>query len=317
MTAVVLTPPADRTRTCSPCPSRLTGSSSFIIRSRIQAPVALNSRLLLPLRRASATIFSARGRRSASKFWKVSAELLPVLHQPAEPHRILQRERGALAGMRAGGVRGVADQQRALARPGRQGRDVERVGDHDVLGGVDDARDRIVPAGMEIAQMLLQRCLAHGAKRRRVDAMRGLRAPPHHAVVRIGAAKAVAEKAALPERRLDALADRRVRRARDRGTKPPKPIRPVSNGFGPSGITCVRTAECTPSAPIRKSPSARGAVGEMRDDRLVGAILDARPGASRNAARRSRTRPCRSASRSAWRGTCSPRAGRNAASCCG
>ncbi|MBR1200289.1 hypothetical protein JQ634_19665 [Bradyrhizobium sp. AUGA SZCCT0240] len=38
------------------------------MRSRIQAPVGLNSRLLLPLRRASATIFSARGRRSASKF---------------------------------------------------------------------------------------------------------------------------------------------------------------------------------------------------------------------------------------------------------
>jgi hypothetical protein len=42
----------------------------------------------------------------------------------------------------------------------------------------------------------------------------------------------------------------------DRGTKPPKPIKPVSNGMGPSGMTCVRTAECTPSAPIRKSPSA-------------------------------------------------------------
>jgi hypothetical protein len=39
--------------------------------------VALNSRLLLPLRRAIATIFSARGRRSASKAWKVAPSSWP------------------------------------------------------------------------------------------------------------------------------------------------------------------------------------------------------------------------------------------------
>ena len=41
-------------------PFAVTGSSNFSIRSRIQAPAALNSRLLLPLRRASATTRSVR-----------------------------------------------------------------------------------------------------------------------------------------------------------------------------------------------------------------------------------------------------------------
>src|ERR1700704_7093589 len=41
----------------------VTGISSFSRWSRIQAPAALNSRFWLPLRRASATMRSARGRR--------------------------------------------------------------------------------------------------------------------------------------------------------------------------------------------------------------------------------------------------------------
>ena len=60
---------------------------------------------------------TAFGLESLEGFARVPAS---VLHQPAEPHGVLQCQRGALAGMRAGGMRGVADQQRASARPGRQ-----------------------------------------------------------------------------------------------------------------------------------------------------------------------------------------------------
>ena len=69
---------------------------------------------------------------------------------------------------------------------------------------------------MKRQEMPLDLLLAHGAIGRRVDAVRGLRAPPHHAVVLVGTAKAVAEEAALPECRGDALADRRVRNHRPR-----------------------------------------------------------------------------------------------------
>jgi len=48
--------------------------------------------LLLPLRRASATIFSARGRRWASKVLERRAEFLIELHLPAEPQRVLQKQ---------------------------------------------------------------------------------------------------------------------------------------------------------------------------------------------------------------------------------
>ena len=68
------------------------GSISLSMRSRIQAPVGENSRLLLPLRRASATIFSARGRRWASKVLERRAEFLIELHLPAEPQRVLQKQ---------------------------------------------------------------------------------------------------------------------------------------------------------------------------------------------------------------------------------
>jgi hypothetical protein len=48
-------------------PRDATGISILNIRSRIQAPAALNSRLLLPSRRAIATMRSTRDRRSCSK----------------------------------------------------------------------------------------------------------------------------------------------------------------------------------------------------------------------------------------------------------
>ncbi len=80
---------------------------------------------------------------------------------------------------------------------------------YDVLGRVDDVGDRIVPAVMEAAQMLFQRRVVERAEHRRaVHDVRGLRAPPHHAIVRIRAAIAIAEEAALAERGLDVPADR-------------------------------------------------------------------------------------------------------------
>ena len=73
-----------------------------------------------------------------------------------------------------------------------------------------------MPAGVEVAQMPLHRILTHGAERRGDDAVRGLGTPPHHAVARIGTAKAVAEKSALPERRLHAPPERRLTGVVDR-----------------------------------------------------------------------------------------------------
>ncbi len=236
--------------------------------------MALNSRLLLPLRRASATILSARGRRSFSNASNVAPSSLSVLHQPAQPHGVLQRERGALAGVRTGGVRGVPDQERPLARPGRQGRDVERRRDHDVFGGFQQSRDRIVPAGVEVAQVPLQRILAHGAERRGIDAVRGLGAPPHHAVVRIGTAEAVAEEPALPECRLHALSDRDALDHRARHKTSEADQAGIEGGWAirddvrtHGGMHAVRADQ--------EVAFGAGAVGKMRDNRLVGAIFDA------------------------------------------
>src|SRR5882757_2445659 len=64
--------------------------------------------------------------------------------------------------------------------------------------------------------MLPQLILAHGAERGGGYSVRGLRAPPHHAVLRIGAAKAVTEETALAECRRHALANRRVLDQRSR-----------------------------------------------------------------------------------------------------
>ncbi len=165
------------------------------------------------------------------------------------------------------------------------------VGHHDVFGRLQDPRDRIVPAGMEIEQMPLDRILAHGAKRRGVDAMRGLRAPPHHAVVGIGAAKAVAEKSALPERRHHALADRHIRRAtiaaRSRRSRSGR-CRTVlgrrgSHARAPPNARRRRRSRNRPRRWSRRRNARRRAC--RRDPRW-------RPAASRTAARHSRTRPC-------------------------
>jgi len=112
---------------------------------------------------------------------------------------------------------GIADQKRPSAPPGRQSRDIERVGDHDVLGRVDKARDRIMPAGVEMTQTLLQLPLVHGAKGRSVRTVRRLSAPPHRALRRIGAAESVAEEAAsLTERCHDVRTDTGIFQQRPR-----------------------------------------------------------------------------------------------------
>ena len=286
------TPPADRRRTSSPCPSRVTGSSSFIMRSRIQAPVGAELALAVAVAAGHRDDLLRARAALGLEILEGQAEFLTVLHQPAEPHRVLQRERSALAGMRAGGVRGVADQKRALRDQ------VGKVATSSVsVTTMFSAASMICGIGScqpawKSRKCCLHRVLAHGAERRGVDAVRGLRAPPHHAVVGIGAAKAVAEESALPERRLDALPDRRVRQARERGTKPPKPIRPVSNGFGPSGITCV--AHRRMHAVGADHEIAFGAWCRRQNARRPAGRRGPRwrRGAFRNAARRSRTRPC-------------------------
>src|SRR6202012_5491821 len=98
------------------------------------------------------------------------------------------------------------DQERASTRPHRQGGDVERVGDNDVVGGAKNARDRLVPAGMEVEQMTPDRLLVHRTVGRSVETLGGLGAPPHGAVLRIRTAKSVTEEAAPSEGRLNALA---------------------------------------------------------------------------------------------------------------
>src|SRR5579872_4803703 len=108
--------------------------------------------------------------------------------------------------MRTGGVGGISDQERASARPGRECCDIKRIGDRDVVGSFQDARDRIVPAGMEVEQVPPYCVPIHGTEGCGLDPVGGLRAPPHRADLRDRADVAVAEKAALAERRDDALA---------------------------------------------------------------------------------------------------------------
>ena len=61
-------------------PFAVTGSNNFSIRSRIQAPAALNSRLLLPLRRASATTRSVR----AATMLAATEELKAMMEAPKD-----------------------------------------------------------------------------------------------------------------------------------------------------------------------------------------------------------------------------------------
>ena len=124
-------------------------------------------------------------------------------------------------------------------------------------------------------EMLPQLILAHGAEISGGDAVRGLRAPPHHAVGRIRAAKAVAEEAALAERRHHALTDRRVLEQRSRRETA------EADQAGVEWLWTVRNhmrPHCRMHAvgADQKIALGAGAVGEMRDDRLVGPILDMR-----------------------------------------
>ena len=96
----------------------------------------------------------------------------------------------------------------------------------------------------------------------------------HHIVVRIGTAEAATEKSALAERRLDALSDRGVgqQRPRRKTAKADQAgverLRAVRNDMLPHGrMDAVGTdQEVTLGA---------GSVGEMRNDGLIGTVLDA------------------------------------------
>jgi len=223
------------------------------MRSRIQAPSARTRACCLPLRGPARRSFPPAGGvrpRSSGR----SAELLTLLHQPGEPQRVIQRQRRALAGVGTGGVRG---RRRSAARgPRHQVGNVatSRVDrDDDVLRGIQDLQDRSCQRH-EISSMLFDLLLAHRAVRRASMPCEGC--VDHHITRQPDrAAKAVTEEPALAERGLGRAGDRRVRSHRT-GTKPPKPIRPVVERGRPSGTTCARSAECTPSAPMMKSPSA-------------------------------------------------------------
>ena len=108
------------------------------MQSRIQAPVALNSRLL-PLRRASATIF----RRAAGQLARAKVSAAPSIHQPAEPQGILQRQR--LAGMRTGAcAASPISNARLRDRVGRVA--TSSVAVTTMSSAASESRDRIVPA---------------------------------------------------------------------------------------------------------------------------------------------------------------------------
>ena len=162
---------------------------------------------------------------------------------------------------------------------------------HDVFGRLQNPRDRIVPAGVEIEQMPLDRVLAHGAEGRGIGAMRRLRAPPHHAVVGIGAAKAVAEEAALPERRHHALADRHVLDHRSRHEAA------EADQAGVERFWAVRDHVARAPRNARRRRRSRNRLrrwSRRRNARRPAGRRDPRwrPAASRTAARHSRTRPC-------------------------
>src|SRR6202012_3389362 len=123
-------------------------------------------------------------------------------------------------------------------------------------------------------QMPPDRVLTHGAEGRGLDTVRGLRAPPHRAVLGIGAAKAVAEEAALAERGLDPLPDSGVFQ------EPPRHKAAKTDQAGVERLGAEGNDMGTRGRmpPVRADPEVAfgaGAVGKMRDDWPVGAILDA------------------------------------------
>ena len=99
---------------------------------------------------------AGRSFRPALEVLEGHSEFAVLPEMMDEPVGILECNRSALAGMRAGRMRGVPDQERPAPRPRRQGGDIERCCDDDLLHGVDDLRDRIVPTGVEAADVLLE-----------------------------------------------------------------------------------------------------------------------------------------------------------------
>ena len=131
-----------------------------------------------------------------------------------------------------------------------------------------------MPTGVEVEEVPLDRILAHGAKRRGIDAMRRLGAPPHYPVVWIGTAKAAAEKSALPERRIHALSDRGILDQRPR-QKAAKPDQAGIERRGTIGNDMPAHRRMHAVRADQKVAFGAGAIGEVRDDWLIRSIFDA------------------------------------------
>ncbi len=131
-----------------------------------------------------------------------------------------------------------------------------------------------MPAGMEVEQMPPDLILAPGAERCRIRAMPGLGAPPHRAVVRIRTAVTVAEEPALSERGLHALPDRR-------GLKQcPWQKTAEADQAGVERLGTIRDdmrahGRVYAIGADQEVAFSAGAVGEVRDNGLIGAIFDA------------------------------------------
>jgi len=201
------------------------------------------------------------------------ADFFTRAEQAGEPHGVFERERGALAGMRTCGMRGVADQERSSARPCRQGRHIERRGDRDLVHRRDDLRHRVMPAGVKRPQMPPQRALVHRAEGRGVDAVDRLRAPAHRAVIRLGGAEAIAEETALSERHGEPW--RGARRVQDRSRhEAAETDQSGIEGHGAIGNHMATHRRMHTIGADQEVALGAGAIGKMRDDRLVGAVLD-------------------------------------------
>src|ERR1700733_6392588 len=128
---------------------------------------------------------------------------------------------------------------------------------------------------MEIEQVLFDRFLVDGAIARGIETLGRVRAPPHPSTLRIGTAEAVTEETALPEGGLDPRSDsgvldegsrHKTAKADQSGVKRPWPVRQDL-------LTYHRMHAIGADDEVALGAAA---VGEMRDDRPVGSILDAR-----------------------------------------
>src|SRR6202012_1588960 len=115
-------------------------------------------------------------------------------------------------------------------------------------------------------QMPPDRVLTHGAEGRGLDTVRGLRAPPHRAVLGIGAAKAVAEEAALAERGLDTLPDIGVFQEPPR-QKPAKPDKAGLERLWAKGNDMGARRRMHAVRADQEVAFSAGAVGKVRDNR--------------------------------------------------